>query len=353
MATHTWRFGIVGAGMIGRWHAEAIRQLPNAALTAVCDHGSGKAAAFGPRCACPRGTCALERFIAREDLDVIAVATPSGVHGEAARLAARHGKHCLVEKPIEIDLPRIDAMIEAHAKAGTTLGGIFNLRFAAPALRFHEAVRAGRFGRLAFGLAYGPWWREQSYYDEGGWRGTRALDGGGAFMNQGIHSIDLLQWLMGPVAEVSAQVATLAHERIEVEDTGAATLRFANGALGSIACTTSLWPGHGRTVELGGSDGTVSMGDSGFSFWRFRHETPADDEIRRRHLRAPEDAVGASSPSAGFSAEGHRANFADFLAALEAGRPPGVDGFEARKSVRIVLAIYESARRGGAPVRLD
>ena len=351
--TKTWRFGIVGAGMIGYWHAEAIRQLPNAELVGACDHGSGKAERFGPRCGCARGVCELERFIARDDLDVICLATPSGVHGEAALLAARHGKHCLVEKPIEIGLERIDAMIEAHAKAGTTLGGIFNLRYSPAARLFKEATDAGRFGRLTFGIAYGPWWREQAYYDEGGWKGKQAIDGGGALMNQGIHTIDLLQWLMGPVREVSARTATLAHPRIDVEDTGAATLLFDNGALGAIACTTSMWPGHFRTVELGGTDGTVSMGDNTFFFWQFRHETSADEQIRRDHLRFPQVAVGASDPSAGFSADGHRDNFAAFLAALEAGRAPPVDGLEARKAVRIILAVYESARRGGAPVRLD
>jgi UDP-N-acetyl-2-amino-2-deoxyglucuronate dehydrogenase len=349
----TWRFGIVGAGMIGHWHAEAIRALPNAELVGVCDHGSGKGERIGPRCGCARGVCELERFIARDDLDAITVATPSGAHGEAALLAARHGKHCVVEKPLEISLARIDAMIEAHAKAGTALGGIFNGRFAPPARLFHEAVQAGRFGRLTCGLAIGPWWRDQAYYDEGGWKGTLALDGGGALMNQGIHSIDLLQWLMGPVAEVCARTATLAHERIEVEDTGAATLQFANGALGSIVCTTSMWPGSIRTVEVGGTDGTVAMGDDTFFHWRFRSESPADDELRKRYLRFPAVAVGAANPSAGFSVDGHRDNLAEFLAALEAGRAPLVDGAEARKSVRIILAIYESARRGGAPVRLD
>jgi predicted dehydrogenase len=347
-----FRMGIVGAGMIAYWHAEAIRQLPNAELVAACDHGTGKAERFAPRCGCPAGTCELERFIARDDLDVITVATPSGAHAEAALLAARHGKHCIVEKPLEISLERIDRMIEAHAKAGTRLGGIFNSRYLAPARLFKQAVEQGRFGRLTFGLAYGPWWRDQAYYDEGGWKGTRALDGGGAFMNQGIHTVDLLLWLMGPARRVSALTATLAHERIEVEDTGAAVVEFENGALGALACATSMWPGHARLVELAGTDGTVAMGDSAFSLWSFRGTRPEDAAIRAEHVRTPGEAVGASSPSAGFSAEGHRANFADFLASVEAGRPPQVSGEEARKAVLLLMAVYESARKGGAPVTL-
>lgn len=348
-----YRFGVIGAGMIGYWHAEAIRRLPDAELAGICDHGSGRAERFGPRCGCGAGHCGLEDFIAREDIDVITVATPSGVHAEAALMAARHGKHCVVEKPIEIELARIDAMIEAHEKAGTLLGGFFNLRFS-PAVRlFKRAMDEGRFGRITFGMAHSPWWRDQAYYDEGGWKGTQALDGGGALMNQGIHTVDLLQWLMGPVREVSARTAALAHQRIEVEDTASAALVFENGALGTIACTTSMWPGHFRTVEVGGEDGSVAMGDDAFIFWRFRDESDADEDIRRRYLRFPPAAVGAADPSGGFNVDGHRENLAEFLTALQQGRKPLVDGIEARKAVQIVLAAYESARRGGAPVRLS
>lgn len=347
----TYRFGIVGAGMIGHYHAEAIRELPNAGLAGVCDEVEEAAERFGEKHSCP-WTCDLEKFMARDDIDVITVATPSGSHAEVAIAAARHGKHCICEKPLDITLDRIDRMIEAHVRAGTTLGGIFNFRFLPTARLFKQAAEAGRFGRLTYGMAYGPWWRDQAYYDKGGWRGTWQLDGGGALMNQGIHTIDLLQWFMGPVRRVLAMCKTLAHERIEVEDTGVATIEFANGALGTIACTTSMWPGHFRIVEVAGTDGTVAMADQNFFFWQFRNETAEDDDIRRRYLQFPAASVGASSPSAGLTAEGHRANFAEFLQALDEKRPPAIDGPEARKSVAIILAIYESARRGGAAVEV-
>ena len=349
----TYGMAVIGGGMIGHWHAEAIRQLPNARLVGICDHGSGKAAKSGPRCGCAAGACEVEGFIARQDVDVITIGTPSGTHAEIALLAAKHGKHCIVEKPLDISLARMDRMIEAHAKAGTTLGGIFNGRFVPTAGIFKRAVAAGRFGRLTFGMAYGPWWREQSYYDQGGWKGTQALDGGGAFINQGIHTIDMLQWLMGPVRRVSARVATLAHDRIEVEDTGAAVVEFASGALGILACTTSMWPGKSRQIEVSGTGGTVSMGDSMFNTWQFRQEQPEDASIRETYLSRPTAAVGASDPSAGFSADSHRDNFAEVLAAIDENRTPSVDGQEARKAVRIILALYESARQGGAPVALD
>ncbi len=170
-------------------------------------------------------------------------------------------------------------------------------------------------------------------------------------MNQGIHSVDLLQWLVdSPVETVSGHIATLAHERIEVEDTATASLRFANGALGTLACTTSMWPGHFRTITLAGTDGTAVLGDANLLFWQFRDETTEDDAIRERHLALPGLGIGASDPSAGLDAAGHAAVFAEFVAALEAGEAPPIDGAEARKAVSIILAIYESARDDGTPV---
>lgn len=345
-----YRFGIIGAGMIGAYHAEAVGQLPNARLVAFCDNVGEMATKYGERFKCA-GTSDLEAFLSRDDIDVVTVATPSGTHADLAMAAARHGKHCIVEKPLDITLEKIDAAIAAHEKAGTKLGGIFNFRYLPTAKLFKKAVEEGRFGKLTYGLAYGPWWRDQAYYDKGGWRGKWAIDGGGAIMNQGIHTVDQLQWLMGPVKRVTAMITCLAHERIEVEDTGAATLEFENGALGTIACTTSMWPGHFRIVEVSGTNGTVAMADQEFFFWQFREERPEDARIREKHLKFPAVSVGASNPSAGLTADGHRENFADFLKALDEGRRPPINGYEARKAVQTILAIYESARTG-RPVEL-
>jgi UDP-N-acetyl-2-amino-2-deoxyglucuronate dehydrogenase len=331
-------------------HLAAIRALPGAQAVGIMDHGSGRGRELAPELD-STGASDLDTFIARDDIDIITVATPSGLHHEAALKAARAGKHCIVEKPLDIDLQRIDEMIAAHRSAGTRLGGIFNTRYSGAAQLLKGAAEAGRFGRLTFASAVGPWWRDQSYYDSSRWKGSWALDGGGALMNQGIHSIDLMQWLVNsPVASVSGRMATLAHQRVEVEDTGVASLSFENGALGTIACATSMWPGHFRTVTLAGDSGTAVLGDGHLLVWRFRDETPEDDAIRARFQALPGPGIGASDPSAGVDCEGHRAAFAEFLAALEAGRPPPIDGAEARKAVATILAIYASARRGGAPV---
>ena len=346
----TYRVGIVGCGMIAPIHIEAWRALPNAQPTGIMDNGSGRGREIAPDLD-DTGAGDLDAFVARDDIDIIAVATPSGLHHEAALKAAETGKHCIVEKPIEIRLDRIDEMIEAHRRSGTLLGGIFNTRYSEAAQLLKRTADAGRFGKLTYASAVGPWWRDQAYYDSSTWKGTWALDGGGALMNQGIHSIDLLQWFVGsPVERVGGRIATLAHERVEVEDTAVASLEFDNGALGTIACTTSMWPGHFRSVTLAGTRGTAVLGDSNLLFWQFRDETPEDDAIRERYLSLPGPGIGASDPSAGVDAKGHTAVFAEFLAALEAGKAPPIDGEEARKAVSIILAIYESARRGGAPV---
>ena len=346
----THRFGIVGSGMIAPVHLAAIRALPGAQATGIMDHGSGHGKKLAPELDAT-GCDDLDVFIARDDIDIITVATPSGLHYEAALKAAQAGKHCIVEKPIDIQLSRIDEMISAHRHAGTLLGGIFNTRFSEAAQLLKQASQSRRFGRLTFASAVGPWWRDQSYYDASAWKGTWALDGGGALMNQGIHSIDLLQWLVdSPVTSVSGRIATLAHENVEVEDTGAAGLVFENGALGTIACTTSMWPGHFRTITLAGTEGTAVLGDANLLVWQFRDELPRDQGIRDRYLGLPGPGIGASDPSAGLDCEGHKAAFAEFLAALESGRSPPIDGREARKAVSTILAIYESARLGGIPV---
>lgn len=337
--------GVVGGGMIGNFHARAIKELPNAELVAVCEkvpeRGQKFAADYG--CKCYED---LAKFLNDDRIDVVTVGTPSSMHRDVAVAAAQAGKHCLVEKPIEITLPRIDAILEAHEKAGTTVGGIFNMRYEATTKLLKEAVDRGRFGRMTFGMAYGPWWRDQAYYDLGGWRGKWEIDGGGAMMNQGIHTIDLLQYFMGSAKRVCAFASLLCHERIEVEDTIAATVEFASGALGTMACTTSMWPGHYRQIEVAGDQGTVGMADAKFTFWQFAKETDEDDRIRAEHLEFPKVSVGAANPSAGMTPDLHRDNIADFLAAIDEKREPAVSGREARKAVEIILAVYESAKTG-------
>jgi len=337
-------FGIVGTGMIADFHARALAEIPEARLVACADAKSERAETFGARQGCA-AYGDLQSFLQHPGLEVVTICTPSGAHLEPALAAARAGKHLLVEKPLEISLPRCDAMIEACEKAGVLLCGIFPSRFHEAPRALKTAAEAGRFGRVTMGNAYVKWWREQGYYDGGGWKGTRALDGGGALMNQSIHAIDLLQWIMGPIEEVCAFSATLGHDRVEVEDCAAAAIRFESGALGAIQGTTAAWPGFMKRLEVSGTEGSAIMEEENLAFWRFRSESPEDDELRLRLAGAPSTGGGAADPAAiGF--HGHRRQFEDMIGAIHERRSPFVDGVEARKAVAIIDAIYRSAASG-------
>ena len=235
-------FGIVGCGMISEFHARAIADARGARLVACLDRAPEAATRFAKKHAI-NSYSDLKGFLADPALDIVTICTPSGLHMEPAVAAANAGKHVIVEKPLEITLKRCDKIITACAKNNVVLSTIFPSRFHASSLALKQAIDKGRFGQLTLGDAYVKWFRTQEYYDSGQWRGTWALDGGGALMNQAIHSVDLLTWLMGPVVEVSAATATLAHDRIEVEDVATASLRFENGALGVIEATTAAFPG--------------------------------------------------------------------------------------------------------------
>jgi predicted dehydrogenase len=205
------------------------------------------------------------------------------------------------------------------------------------------------------GDAYVKWFRTQQYYDSGAWRGTWKLDGGGELMNQAVHSVDLLAWLMGPVAEVTAQMATLAHERIAVEDTAVATLKFKNGALGVIEASTAAYPGYLKRIEIHGSEGTAVMEEEDIKTWDFAKKQKRDDQIHRRMAQHHSTGGGASDPAA-IGHQGHAKQFADVVDAIKKNRDPSVDGNEGRRSIEIILAIYKSAEAGKAvslPLKAD
>ena len=235
------------------------------------------------------------------------------------------------------------------------LCAIFPSRFSEANLALKEAITQGRFGKLTLADTYVKWWRTQQYYDSGGWRGTWSLDGGGAYMNQAIHNVDLLYWFLGDVAEVTGVTATLAHERIEVEDVGVAALRFANGALGVIEATTSAYPGLLKKTEIHGTQGSVIAEQDDILLWSFEKSNAKDAAIRKKFAQKVGGTGGASDPSA-ISYVGHQKQIQDFVTAIKKGRKPLVDGEEGRKSVEIILAIYKSSwtgRRVSLPLAAD
>ena len=342
MSAKTYGVGIIGLGNIADFHARALAELPNARLIAGHDVIEPKGRAFAEKFSCDY-IPDFQAFLSRTDIDVVSVCTPSGAHADSVIPALQAHKHVICEKPLDITLARIDHMIATAAKANVKLGGIFPFRFDSVVLQIKKAIDAGRFGSLALVTGSVPWWRTDEYYDTGGWRGTWALDGGGALMNQAIHVVDLLQFLGGPVKRVQAITARLAHPQIEVEDTAVAAIEYANGALGTMTAATSMYPGRFRRVEVSGSAGTAVMVENDLECWQFADSSPEDADIRRRFSNATDSGGGAADPRS-ISHQGHRRNYESFFQALDAGSDPVLDGRQARMAVELILAIYRSAR---------
>jgi UDP-N-acetyl-2-amino-2-deoxyglucuronate dehydrogenase len=343
----TWNFGVVGSGLIADFHARAISDLDNAKFAGCCDKIPERAAALAEKYDA-RAFETYEDMVASDDVDVVTIATPSGFHLEPAVAAAEAGKHVLCEKPLEITLERIDAMVAAHKKAGTRLGGIFPYRFNDSQKILREAINSGRLGTISFAGIYVPWWRTDEYYKDS-WHGTWKLDGGGALMNQSIHMIDMLCDVMAPIESVQAYTGAIGHD-IETEDTAVAAVKYTNGALGVIYGTTASWPGQFRRFEIMGTKGTVIQVEDSFAVWQFADEKPRDEEIRVK-FGGISGGGGVSDPAA-ITHNNHTRNFEAFLKALETGEDFWIDGAEARKAVEVILAIYKSAKEQ-KPVKLN
>lgn len=340
----SYSFGIVGLGLIADFHAQAIQSMSNGELVAGVDIAAERVKAFSERFGCA-GYTSLDEMLQHPGLDIVIICTPSGAHMEPAIQAIAAGKHVVIEKPLEVTLEKCDRIIEAADKQGVRVSTIFPSRFHEISREIKQAVGDGRFGTVTVADAYVKWYRTQQYYDDGGWHGTVALDGGGALMNQSIHAIDLLQWFLGPVKSVQAYTDTLGHERIEVEDTAVAVLRFHNGALGVIEGSTAVYPGYLKRIEIGGTDGSVILEESSLKAWQFRDELPEDASIRERHAARPDSGGGASDPAA-ISFKPHQMQLQEFIDSLDAGKPSLVEREEGRHAVEIILAIYESAKTG-------
>ena len=336
-------FGIVGAGMVARYHARAIAETPGARLAAICRADAVRAdeaeAELGVPC-----EASLAALLERPDVDAVCLCTPSGLHAEQAVAAARAGKHVLVEKPMALRLADADAMIAACRDAGVRLGVVLQRRTDPDIRALHDAIRAGELGDLVLGTATVPYFRPQSYYDSAAWRGTWSLDGGGALMNQGIHLIDLLLWLMGGEAEVVGASGGAAQHEIEVEDCVVAALRFSSGARGTIAATTAAAPGFPHRVEVYGSRGGAQIEGDALVRWE-------GDAPRIRPQAPAAVAAGSGASPTGIGTLGHTLIMQDFVAAIREGRDPLVDGAEGRRSLALVLAIYEAAGLGGGGMR--
>jgi predicted dehydrogenase len=331
-------FGIVGTGMVARYHAQAIADTQGAYLAAVCRNDPNRAGVAAAELGVP---CEpdLEALLARDDVDAVCLCSPSGLHAEQAVAAAQAGKHVLVEKPMALTLPDADTMIRVCRDANVRLGVVYQRRTDPATRELHDAIRAGELGPLVLGTASVPYFRDSDYYESAAWRGTWTLDGGGALMNQGIHLVDLLLWLMGGEAEVVGASGSALSHAVDVEDTVVAALHFSNDARGTLVATTAAAPGFPHRVEVYGTKGGAQV--EGDSVVRWEGEVP-------RLSTAESGAVGAGAGGAatGIDVFGHQRIIEDFTVAISEGREPLVNGEEGRRSLALVLGIYAAAGLG-------
>jgi UDP-N-acetyl-2-amino-2-deoxyglucuronate dehydrogenase len=331
-------FGIVGAGVIGAVHAEAIGLVPGATLAAVTDVDPGRAKALA---ATWDGAAEpdLASLLARDDVDVVSVCVPSGLHAEVGIQATAAGKHLVVEKPIDVTLEAADRLIAAARANSVLLTVISQHRFDPGLGELHRLLDSGTLGSLLLGEASTKWYRTQDYYDSAAWRGTWELDGG-SLMNQGIHYLDLLLWAMGPAAEVTAICSTQAHQ-VEVEDTTLALVKFASGAVGTVLSSTAAYPGFDQRLEITGTNGTVIVENGAIT----RRALASDRGTAPPPTPAATPATAAANPG-GIDPSSHAAQIAEFLTAIDNGREPAVTADSARGTLQVICAVYESARTG-------
>ena len=335
MTTH---IGLIGAGNISETHARAARAIPGVEIAAVFGANREKV----ERLRREYGGVPyweFEKFLAHRPMAMVAIGSPSGLHAEQGIAAARQGLHVLTEKPIDITLERADALIEEANKAGVKLGVFFQDRSKPDILQVKKFVEAGSLGRSILADARVKWYRPPEYYEKSRWRGTWDLDGGGALINQAVHTLDLMLWMFGDVKSVQAMSKTALH-KMEAEDTLTALLEFASGALGVLQATTSVYPGYPRRLELTGTNGTVILEQDRLLAADIRNSS---DKL----LRGSEADKNVSSSSPVVSdARGHQAVLEDFLEAIRTNREPRCNGLEGRRSLALAQAIYRAARTG-------
>jgi len=334
----TTYIGLIGGGNISETHARAARGLPGVEIAAIYGTNAEKVARLSREHG-GKPYSDFDQFLDHRPMDLVAVGSPSAMHATQGIAAARRGLHVLTEKPIDITTERADALISEADKAGIKLGVFFQDRCKPDILRVKKAVYEGVLGRPILADARVKWYRPPDYYAKSRWRGTRALDGGGALINQAVHTVDLMLWLFGDVESVQASSKTALHP-IEVEDTLVALLEFANGALGVLQAATSVYPGYPRRLELTGTEGTLIV---------------EQDRLLAADLRNPTEVLlrggnadlnrSADSPIVS-DARGHEAVLEDFLESIESNTKPRCDGHEGRRSLALMEAIYEACRTG-------
>ena len=343
MAKEKLGVGIVGLGNISDIHAQAIKHSEFGEIVAASSSSEEKLTKFKESYG-GKGYTSYDDFLKDPDLDIVSICTPSGTHLDYGIKAANAGKHVVVEKPIEVTLERAGELIEACEKNNVRLSVIFQSRFTPDAIRMKEAIDNGELGDIFLVTANLKWYRGPDYFTSAPWRGTYKLDGGGAVINQSIHTIDLLQWFLGDVETITAFTGTLTHEGLEAEDNAVAALKFKSGALGNFTASTSSVPPQPRQIEVHGTKGTAILEDSNFRLVRSEEELNSD--------KLKEEAAGGADPLANLQYDAHRNQFNEIFKSILDGAENPIDGKEGVRALAFVRALYTSADTG-KPVKLD
>lgn len=343
------RFGVIGCGVIHSLHCDALQASEDAFLSAVYDKDPVRTEETAARYGCTAAK-SLDEFWGC--VDAVCLCVPSGLHGQLGVAAARAGKHVLTEKPVDVYLEPALQMIEACESAGLKHGCISQHRTSADIIRLREAAQSGGLGKLLHGDSITKWYRTQEYYDSGDWRGTRALDGG-CLMNQGVHYVDMIQWVMGGVEAVQAVVRTSNH-RIEVEDDALAILHYKNGALGLLQASTVCFPGFGERLEVHGTHGSVILESDQIKIWQVDEQGASMGAYGLGRTGRPQGMAAMEAPMQPGEDWGaqHAKQIHDFISAIRVDRDPMVTCRDALEPLKIILAIYESSAKGGVLVRV-
>jgi len=333
----TIHVGLIGGGNISATHARAANAISGVSVTAIYGSNQAKVARLAQDCAAHPYT-ELDAFLNHRPLDLVAIGSPSGLHATQGIAAAKRGLHVLTEKPIDISTQRADELIAAAEASGVKLGVMFQDRGKPDIRRMKQWIDEGVLGKVLLADARVKWYRPPEYYGDSKWRGTLALDGGGALINQAVHTVDLLLWMLGDVMDVQASTANLLH-KIEAEDTALALLKFTSGASALLQATTAAFPGYARRLEVTGSEGTIVLEQDRVVAVDLKHRR---EGVSASH--ATEDTEDTASPVV-TDFQGHQAVFEDFIRAINENGTPMCDGREARKSVALIEEIYRVAQK--------
>jgi len=328
-------FGIIGCGMISKWHAKAVESIEDAQLIGVTDNNAANMEGFCKEFSC-RAFGSVDDMLSCPEIDVVCICTPSGLHAPMAVMCAKSGKHFVVEKPMAITKQQINDIICACEENNVKGTVISQFRFTPCVQYVKKAIEDGILGDIILGDVYMKYYRSAEYYASADWRGTWELDGGGALMNQGIHGIDLLQYLVGDVKSVCGVCKTLSHD-IAVEDTASLAIEYKNGAVGTIQGTTSVNPGYPRVISISGTNGTIEITEDAITRWDVsngKYEVKVNKANSTNSFRDP----------SGITLDNHRHQIADLVDAIKNDRRPLIDIYEGKKAVEIILAAYESSK---------